>query len=124
VANADTVDITDLVEKTRSAFVDWAVAYVYGVEVAIPELGPIIELPVIKEADQEIIRLVVDSLSKSAIMLAFFTNTVLRKATQADDFVKAVNAKFNLPGDASNDDIQKAEAAQMVAFRNFVVLVN
>lgn len=120
----DTVDITDLVEKTRSAFVDWAVAYTYGLLVAMPNIGPIFAFPVISSIVKFGIKSVLDIVSKSAVMEAFFMNTILRKATQADDFVKATNALANLPDNVSDADYEAAEQAKMQAFRNFVVLTN
>lgn len=122
-ATNDTIDITDLVEKTRSAFVDWAVLYVFGLEIAIPGLEWV-AMPVIKDIDQAIIRLILDGLSKSAVMQSFFLNTALRKATQAGDFVKTSDDLFKLPEDVSDDVYEKYEAARMQAFRNFVVLTN
>lgn len=121
--NSDTIDITDLVEKTRSSFVDWAVAYLFGLEVAIPGMEWV-ALPIVSQIDQEVIRIVIDALSKSAEMLAFFTNTVMRKATQSQDFIDAVNYKDSLPANASDEEYAKAEASQMDAFRNFVALTD
>lgn len=102
---------------------DWAVLYVYGLETAIPGMSWV-AIPIISDVDQEIIRLVVDALSKSEVMMAFFMNTVLRKATQSDEFVKAVELRNSLPEGVSDEEYKKAEAAQMDAFRNFVVLSN
>lgn len=118
---SNVIDITDLVEKTRSTFVDWAVLYIFGLEVAVPGLEWV-SLPVIKEVDQEIIKLILDALTKSAVMGAFFLNTAIRKASQAQDFVDAVNAIEKLPKDVSQDDFEKARRRQMSAFANFVVL--
>jgi hypothetical protein len=118
------IDVTDLVEKTRSAFVDWAVAFIYGEELAIPGLGPIIALPVIGDLDRLVIKLIVDALSKHLVMQAFFFNTALRKAAQAQDFVDAANALESAPKDMSNDEYKKLEFARAGAFRNFVTLTN
>lgn len=115
------IDITDLVEKTRSSFVDWAVLYVYGIEVAIPGMEWV-GLPIVKDIDQEVLRLIIDGLSKSLVMGAFFMNTVMKKATDADDFIAAVAAIQNLPKDVSDEDFKKYRLAQMDAFRNFVAL--
>lgn len=117
---SDSVDITDLVEKTRATFVEWAVGYVYGLELGIPDMQWI-SLPVIKDVDQEIIRLVVDALSKSFVMQAFFLNTAIRKATQADDFVQAVETLDRLASQGVDDEVYNAaERAKMAAFANFV----
>ena len=118
---SDTIDITDLVEKTRSTFVDWAVLYVYGLEIAIPGMEWV-AVPVIKDIDQEIIRLVLNGLSNSAVMQSFFLATVVRKATQADDFVAAVVFKQNLPDNVTDEEYDLAERKQMDAFRDFVAV--
>ncbi len=118
-----TIDITDLVEKTRSSFVSWAVLYLYGLETAIPGMEWV-ALPILKDIDQEILKTLLDMLSKSAVMLAFFTNTAIRKASQAKDFTDAVHAKDSLPPTATQEEYARAEQAQMVAFRNFVMVSN
>lgn len=117
------IDITDLVEKTRSAFVDWAVAFVYAEEIAIPGMEWV-ALPVIAEIDRAIIKAIIDALSKAAVMQAFFVNTAIRKAAQAQDFVDASNALDSVPKDAPNDDYKKAELTRAAAFRNFVMVTN
>ena len=118
-----TIDITDTVEKLRQAWVDWGVAYVFGLEVAIPG-WEWVALPIIADIDKAIIRAVLDSLSKSAEMGIFFLNTAIRKASQAKDFTDAVKAKNDLPTTATDEEYKKAEAAQMLAFRNFVMVSN
>lgn len=118
-----TIDITDLVEKTRSAFVDWAVTTIYAEEIATPGLEWV-GLPVVKDIDQAILRAVLDALSKQAIMQAFFMNTTIRKASQAKDFLDALNAKNALPADATKEQYEQAERNQMDAFRRFVVVTN
>lgn len=119
----DAIDITDLVEKTRSTFVDWATLYLFGLEVAVPGLEWV-GLPIIQDIDKEIIREILNALSKAAVMQAFFMNTALRKASEAQDFVEAVDLIFSLPEDVSDDVYAKAEAAQMAAFRDFVSVGN
>lgn len=113
------IDITDLVEKARSTFVEWAVLYVYGLEAAIPGMEWI-ALPIVKQIDQEIIRLILDSISKSEVMQSFFLATAVRKATQADDFVKAVNHLNSLPEDVNDEEYNQAERDRMASFRDFV----
>lgn len=117
------IDITDLVEKTRSTFVDWGVLVIFGEEVQIPGLEWV-ALPIIKDVDQEIIRLVLDAISKQAVMQGFFFNTALRKASQAGDFVDSVNAINALPDNVSDEDYDKLEKVRMDNFRNFVTLGN
>lgn len=119
----DTIDITDLVSKTRSTFVEWAVMYAYGQLILVPGLTWM-ALPVVKSIVQWFIQIVVNDISNAAVMEGFFLNTAIRKATQADDFVQAVNAKNNLPKDASDDEYNQAERVQMDSFRNFVAVTN
>jgi hypothetical protein len=121
--HSDTIDITDLIEKTRSAFVDWAVLYLYGLEIAVPGLQWV-ALPIIKDLNLAIIRAIVDALSKAPVMQGFFLNTALRKATQATGFIEATNHLADLPENVDDETYTKAEAARMDAFRNFVVLTN
>lgn len=117
------IDLTDLVEKTRSAFVDWAVAFIFAEEIAIPGMEWV-ALPVISDIDKAIIRAVVDALSKAVVMQAFFLNTAIRKAAQAQDFVDAANALENLAKDVSSDAYKAAENARALAFRSFVMVTN
>lgn len=117
------IDLTDLVEKTRSAFVDWAVGFIFAEEIAIPGMEWV-ALPVISDIDRAIIKAVVDALSKAVVMQAFFLNTAIRKADQAQDFADAANALENLPKDASDATYKAAEAQRALAFRNFVMVTN
>ncbi len=118
-----TVDITNVVESMRSSFVTWAVAYVYGAEIAIPGMEWV-ALPVISDIDKEMIKVILDLLTKSVIMEAFFINTAVRKASQAADYIDTINAKKNLPTTATQEEYENAEKAEMAAFRNFVMVTN
>src|SRR5882672_10033689 len=110
------VDITDLVDKTKSTFIDWAVLYIYGEELTIPGLGEFVALPIIKDIDQQIVRTIVTILADAVEMQGFFLNTAIRKATQASEFVAAVNLKNALPEDVSDEEYKKAEQNQMALF--------
>lgn len=121
--NTGTIDITNVVENLRQSFVNWGVAYVYGLEVAMPGLEWV-ALPVISELDKTAIQAILDLISKSVIMEAFFINTTIRKASQAQDYVSAVDAKNSLPPTATKDEYEAAEKAEMSAFRNFVLITN
>jgi hypothetical protein len=117
----DSIDVTDLVEKARSTFVDWGVAYLFAEEVAVPGLEWV-ALPIIAELDKAAIRLILDGLSRSAVMQAFFLNTALRKATQANDYLDAVRAKEALADDVADADYERAERAEIKAFAEFVAI--
>lgn len=118
-----TIDITNVVTSLKSTFVTWAVAYIYGLEIAVPGLEWV-ATPGIAQADQALLKAVFTSLANSVLMEAFFLNTAIRKASQAQDYVNAVNSKLSLPPSASWDEYARAEATECTAFRNFVVLDN
>lgn len=119
----DTIDITDTVESMRQTWVTWAVAFIFAEEAAIPGMEWV-ALPVISTIDKEILKIILDALSKSAVMLAFFTNTAIRKASQAADYVAALDAKKALPPTATDEEYKNAEKKELVAFRNFVAVSN
>lgn len=121
--DSGTIDITNVVESLRQAWVSWAVAFAYGAEIAIPGMAWV-AAPVISDIDREALKLIFDALSKAEVQMAFFLNTAVRKASQAQDFVAAVGAKNSLPSIASDAEFAAAEHAQMVEFRNFVTVTN
>lgn len=120
---ADSIDITDLVNKSKSAFVDWAITYIFSQAILVPGLQWL-AIPVISDLVKFIVRKIVGSLADSAVMQAFFLNTALRKATQAKDFVAASNALDKVPSTASQEEYKLAEQNRMAAFRNFVMVSN
>lgn len=115
------IDITNLVENLRSSFVTWATAYIYGLEITVPGLEWV-ALPGLNIIDKAIITAILNLLTKSAVMEAFFLNTAVKKASQAEDYISAVVAKESLPLDASMEDYANAEAREISAFRTFVML--
>lgn len=118
-----TIDITDAVEKLRQTFVDLAKAYLLGLALAVPGVGPFVA-GLIKFSLGAILDWALTALSKWEVMQALFLNTTLRKSAQAQDFVDATSALNSLPPDVSDADYAKAEQAQMDAFRHLVSLVN
>lgn len=118
-----TIDITDTVENMRQTWVTWAVAFIFAEEVAIPGMEWV-ALPIISAIDKEIIKLILDAVSKQAVMLAFFANTAIRKASQAADYTDAIKAKKALPLGATEEEFKHAEKTELLAFRNFVMLSN
>lgn len=119
----DTTDITDVVDKMRESFVTWAVEYAYAMEIATPGLQWV-SLPVISALDKALIRYFLNTITRTAVMEAFFLNTAITKSIQARDYVAAVQAKLNLPENCTENEYANAEKAEMVAFRNFVMLTN
>lgn len=118
-----TIDITNVVDSLKSTFITWAVAYVYGLEIAVPGLEWV-AMPIIADLDKAAIKAIITLLVNSVVMEAFFLNTAIRKASQAQDYVDAITTKKSLPPTASQEEYAKAEAAECLAFRNFVMLGN
>lgn len=119
-----TIDVTNVVEALRVGFVDWATAFVMGEELLIPQLAWLATTPIVSSIDRAVIHGIIDMLSKHAVMQAFFVNSAIKNASQADDFVSAVEKRQALPDTATDQEVNDAEAAQMLAFRNFVLLTN
>lgn len=105
-------------EKARSTFVEWGVTYLFGLELSTPGLSWL-ALPVISNIDKEVLRLVLTKLSESVVMEAFLMNTALRKASEAKDYIDAVNLKNSLPEDISDQEYEKYEKFEMDAFVAF-----
>lgn len=118
-----TIDITATVDNLKSTFVTWAVAYIYGLEIAVPGLEWV-ATPIISQLDQAALKAILNMLVGSVVMEAFFLNTAIRKASQAQDYVDAITAKNALPPTATQTEYAHAEAAEILAFRNFVTLGN
>lgn len=117
------IDITDLVEKARSTFVLWGVDFLFATVVAQPGFQWV-AFPFFAYIFKQVLTYLLNTLSNSAVMEAFFFNTALRKASQAGDYVNSVNAKNSLPVDVSDADYEKAEAVEIIDFTNFVCLTN
>lgn len=100
-----------------------AETYIMGLALAIPGLGPFLAF-FLKTLGQPLLNWVLNKLSEWEVMQQFFLNTALRKASQAIDFVDAVNAYENLPKDASNEEVLAAEKSRMATFRSFVMVTN
>jgi len=119
----DTIDITDLVEKLRSSFVEWGVTFILAAISAVPYLQWL-KLPVIRQLFRWILTKLLKIISHAIEMQAFFLNTAIRKSGQAHDFTSAVNALNNLPPTATEEEYAAYEQKRMDAFRNFVLMVN
>lgn len=115
---SDSIDITDLVEKMRSTFVSIETEASFQALASVQGLQWL-RLPLISSITKKLIELVISGLSKRAVMMAFFSNTAIRKASQAQDYVNAVNAKESLT-DVSDEVYEKAELAEISAFNDFV----
>lgn len=123
MSHAPVIDITDLVEQTRSTFVTLAAAYIDGLILAIPGIGGFL-LFMYKFLGRPFVNWVLDKLSKWEVMQAFFLNTALRKASQAKDFVDATTHLDTLPEDTSNAVYLAAEKDRADKFKQFVAATN
>jgi hypothetical protein len=120
-----TIDITNTIEAMRSTWVSWSTTYVQSCITLIPYgIGPMLSTWPLRSIIKWGLTLALNTISKSAVMGAFFLNTAIRKASQAQDYVDAINAKNALPPTASDAEYQKAEQAEMATFRNFVMVSN
>lgn len=116
-----TIDITNLVATVQSTFINWATKLVVATATGyFPPLG----WPVISSLFNFLVNKVVTVIANAVEMQAFFLNTAIRKASQAQDYINAVDAKASLPPTASDADYEKAEQNEMAAFRNFVMVTN
>ncbi len=123
MSNDGTIDITDLVEKVRAAWVQWAIDFLLGLALSTPGFSWV-NLPFFKAFITTGLKIVLNPLSKSLVMLAFFENTAIRKAGQAKDFTDAVNALNQLPPTTGDEEYEKAERARIAAFDRFVRISN
>lgn len=121
--NGGVIDITDFVEKARSTFVLAGLLYIKGLILAVPGLGWL-NLPIISSLLNAGLKYVLNTLSEWAVMAAFFENTAIRKSSQAQDYVDAVNRKDQLPPEASDAEYEKYELAEIDAFTRFVLITN
>lgn len=120
-----TVDITDLVAKMKSTWISWATKTICTASKALPGgWGVFFSFPLVARLTDFVVGKAVTVLANAMEMGGFFMNTAIRKASQAKDFVEAVDAKDALPTTASEDEYEAAEKRQMLAFRNFVMVSN
>jgi hypothetical protein len=118
-----TIDITALVDKMKRSWVAWALALVSAQVAAIPGIGPVM-LGIYNYVGKRFVEWALTKIADSGEMLAFFTNTAIRKASQAKDYTDAVHFKESLPESATKEQFANAEKNEIIAFRNFVVVTN
>lgn len=118
-----TIDITNLVEALKNAWIKWGTTYLTTLAASTPYTFWL-KWPVISTIFNFFVELGMTALAKALEMQGFFVNTAIRKASQAGDFISAVNAKDSLPPTATQEEYENAEKAQMAAFRNFVMVTN
>lgn len=121
--NDGTVDITDLVERAREAFVTAGADFIYSAVVVLPGFTWL-TWPIISPIFKTIIKKLLEVLSTWGLLQMFIMNTILKKPAQAKDWIDALNKKLALPKDVSEADYEKAEQMQIEAFNNFVVFTN
>ncbi len=114
-----TIDITSTVEMMRSSFVTWAINFLYAAIIAVPGFGWLGGF-FFKMVLNKILNWALTELSESVVMGAFFENTIIRKNSQAHDYVQAIKIKNNISPEAGDDEYEKAERAEIAAFDAFV----
>ncbi len=114
-----TVDITEIVDSSKTTFIVWAVDYVFANMVTVPGLQWL-ALPGVRSLAKYTIESLVSLLADSVVMQAFFLNTAIRKASQAREYVEAVKIKKS----ANEVDYAQAEQNEIRAFTDFVRLNN
>ena len=115
------IDITDLVTNLKKTWIASATQLVFTGAVSVPWLSWL-GLPVISNLFKFIIEKIVTAIADALEMQAFFLNTALKKAGQAQDYINAVNFKNSLPPTATNEEYKYAEKLEMEAFRDFVMV--
>jgi len=111
------MDITELIESMRSTSVILSVNFVYSASVtALPWLG----FPLISPMYRWLLNWILTQASKSIEMEAFFLNTIIRKNSQAGDYIDAIRAKNSLPPSTTPEEYKKYEQAEIDAFNSFV----
>lgn len=123
IPSPGTVDLTKTVEGVRASFVVFATEFILNSAASTPYLSWL-KLPVISQAFNAILKWGLETLSTWVVMQAFFLNTVLRKQSQASDFIAAIDALNALPSTATKEEYTLAEKNRMDAFRNFVLFSN
>lgn len=119
--NDYTIDLTDLAEKMKESFVLSGHDFLLNLVLAsgIGAVGAWF----VKVLLSPFIKWVLEKLSEWALMQAFFINTAIRKSSQADDYINAINQRKNLTN-ASDKEYQRAEENEIEAFNRFVRLSN
>lgn len=121
MSDSGTVDITNLVSSMQSTFVTWASNLAFAAIIAVPGLS-FLGLPIISSILKYALSWVIGKIAADAALEAFFLNTAIKNASNAVDYVDAVNAKNSLPETATDAEYALAEKQEMDAFRNFVVI--
>lgn len=119
-----TIDITNLVNSLQADFDSYGSDFLFTELCAIPYAGVFFALPIVSTLAKVAIKWAVTKLAGSVVLAAFFLNTAVRKASQAQDYISAVTTTQSLPTTATQQEVANAEAAQMLAFRNFVMVTN
>lgn len=115
------IDITNLVTNMQSTFVTVTSNLAFTAITGVPGLSWL-RLPILSSILKSSLSWVLGALANDIMLSAFFLNTAITKASQAQSYVDAVNIKNNLPPDATEADYAKAEQNEIASFNNFVIL--
>lgn len=118
-----TIDVTNLVETMKETWIITSRELIMTSILAIPGLGIFLTWCV-RAFGAQVIEWILRALADSALMLAFFGNTALRKASQAGDYVATVNHKNSLPETATDAEYEAAERMEIDAFNRFVAVTS
>jgi len=121
MADSGTVDITNLVNAMQSTFTTWGTNTVFAGLIAVPGLS-FLGLPIISSILKAGITWALNYLSNDAILYTFFFNTAIKNASNAADYLTAVNAKNSLPDTATDAEYLEAEQNEMASFKSLVVI--
>lgn len=119
-----TIDITSTVQDMQDTFIKWADDFVYAQLTAVTSLASVVAIPIVKFFLGWFINWLITKLAGSTVMIAFFGNTAIRKASQAVDYTTAKAAVKNASPNLSDADYEALEDAEILAFNNFVMVTN
>jgi hypothetical protein len=91
--------------------------------IAIPYMTWI-ALPFVNYIYKSLVGWLLGILSNSTVMMAFFMNTAIKKASQAQDYLDAVNAKNSLPNTVTQAQYKQYEQNEISAFNSLVSLTS
>lgn len=117
------VDITQLSLALKDTWVLIEVAASLAGIAAIPGMQWV-SLPFVNKIFSYILNWLFSKAAQRLYDFGFFKNSAIRKASQAHQFIDAINTKNSLPANISQEEFKKYERIQMDQFRYLVVLSN
>jgi len=118
------VDITELTQMIKSAWISANVTALVAAIGAVPGLGWLTVTPFFSNAITWLVEWAISKMADFVYNQAFFLATSIRKAGQAQDFISAVHKLNSLPEDISDEEYEKYERIRMAEFNNLVHLAS